>query len=151
MCQWTGPALVQVIACRLFGAKPLPEPMLPYCRLDTREQTSMKFESKYKSFHSWNCMWKCRLRNGGHFVQGRWVNNVVSTVPADGLAVLGSDHNAWWDASPDCKVHGANMGPTGPRWAPCGPMNFAIWASIKMSSYLYGNPQLGDLSTTMLP
>ena len=22
---------------------------------------------------------------------------------------------------PDNKVHGANMGPTGPRWAPCGP------------------------------
>ena len=22
---------------------------------------------------------------------------------------------------PDTKVHGANMGPTGPRWAPCGP------------------------------
>ena len=26
MHQWTGPSLVQVIACRLFGAKPLPEP-----------------------------------------------------------------------------------------------------------------------------
>ena len=25
--QWTGPSLVQVIACRLFGAKPLPEPI----------------------------------------------------------------------------------------------------------------------------
>ena len=28
MRQWTGSALVQVMACRLFGAKPLPEPML---------------------------------------------------------------------------------------------------------------------------
>ena len=27
--------LVQVMACRLFGAKPLPEPMLAYCQLDT--------------------------------------------------------------------------------------------------------------------
>ena len=26
-------ALVQVMACRLFGAKPLPEPMLAYCQL----------------------------------------------------------------------------------------------------------------------
>ena len=25
------PALVQVMACRLVGAKPLPEPMLEYC------------------------------------------------------------------------------------------------------------------------
>ena len=31
---WTGSALVQVMACRLFGAKPLPEPMLEYCQLD---------------------------------------------------------------------------------------------------------------------
>ena len=23
--------------------------------------------------------------------------------------------------NPDCKVHGANMGPVGPRWAPCWP------------------------------
>ena len=30
MRQWTGLSLVQVIACRLFSAKPLPEPMLVY-------------------------------------------------------------------------------------------------------------------------
>ena len=29
----------------------------------------MKFESKYKSSHSRKCIWMCRLRNGGHFVQ----------------------------------------------------------------------------------
>ena len=23
--------------------------------------------------------------------------------------------------------HGAHLGPTGPRWAPCWPVNFAIW------------------------
>ena len=34
MRQWTGSALVQVMACRLFGAKPLPEPMLTYRQLD---------------------------------------------------------------------------------------------------------------------
>ena len=27
-------ALFQIMACRLFGAKPLPEPMLTYCQLD---------------------------------------------------------------------------------------------------------------------
>ena len=27
-------ALVQIIACRLFGAKPLSKPMLDYCQLD---------------------------------------------------------------------------------------------------------------------
>ena len=32
MHHWTGSSLVQVMACRLFGAKPLPEPMLTYCQ-----------------------------------------------------------------------------------------------------------------------
>ena len=34
MSQWVGPALVQIMACRLFGAKPLSKPMLVYCQLD---------------------------------------------------------------------------------------------------------------------
>ena len=34
MRQWTGSSLVQVMPCRLFGAKPLPEPKLTYCQLD---------------------------------------------------------------------------------------------------------------------
>ena len=40
----------------------------------------------------------------------------------------------WWEAHPDSKVHGANMGlilgrqdPGGPH---VGPMNFAIWVDI---------------------
>ena len=28
------PSLVQITACRLFGDKPLSEPMLDYCQLD---------------------------------------------------------------------------------------------------------------------
>ena len=30
----------------------------------------MKFKSQYKIFHLRKCIWKCRLRNGGHFVPG---------------------------------------------------------------------------------
>ena len=44
----TWSALVLVIACPLFGAKPLPEPLLT----DPKEQTSVKFKSKYQTFHS---------------------------------------------------------------------------------------------------
>ena len=62
------------MACRLFGAKPLPEPTLTYYQLDPQESTSVKFESKYKTFHSWKCIWKRRLQKGGHFVRGRWVD-----------------------------------------------------------------------------
>ena len=29
--------------------------------------------------------------------------------------------------TPDSKVHGANMGPTGPMWAPCLPHELFIW------------------------
>ena len=46
--RWTASALVQVMACHLFGTKPLPEPILTYCQLDPEEQTSVKIESKYK-------------------------------------------------------------------------------------------------------
>ena len=36
MCHCTMPLLVQTMACRLFGAKPLSAPMLMYCQLDPR-------------------------------------------------------------------------------------------------------------------
>ena len=32
MRQWIGSALVQIMACRLFGTKPLSKPMLGYCQ-----------------------------------------------------------------------------------------------------------------------
>ena len=35
MRQWIGAALVQIMACRLFGANPLSKPKLGYCHLDT--------------------------------------------------------------------------------------------------------------------
>ena len=53
--QWIGSALVQIMACHLTGGKPLSEPMLTYCQWDPEEQTSVKFECKYKTFHSWKC------------------------------------------------------------------------------------------------
>ena len=61
-------SLVQIMACRLIGAKPLSEPMLDYCQLDPCEHISMKILSKYNNFHWWKCTWKCRLRNGVHLV-----------------------------------------------------------------------------------
>ena len=56
MRQWIGSALVQIMACCLFDSKSLSEPMLGYCELDTQEQTSVKFQSKYKTFHSQKCI-----------------------------------------------------------------------------------------------
>ena len=45
MRQGTGSSLVQIMACRLFGAKPLSKPMLGYCQADRQEEISVKFES----------------------------------------------------------------------------------------------------------
>ena len=52
MRQGSGSALVQVKACRLFGAKPLPEPMLAFCQLDSWEQISTGILSfSFKKIH----------------------------------------------------------------------------------------------------
>ena len=61
MCQWTGSSLVQVMAGRLIGAKPLSKPILGYCQLDPLQQISIKFDSIYKTFHSRKCIWKYHL------------------------------------------------------------------------------------------
>ena len=55
MRQWNGSSLVQVKACRLIGAKPLPEPMMDYCQMDSWEHISVKFESEFCHFHSRKC------------------------------------------------------------------------------------------------
>ena len=62
ICQWTVSSLVQVMACCLFGGKPLPEPMLTYCQLDLKEHILMKYYLKFESFQSRKCIWKCRLQ-----------------------------------------------------------------------------------------
>ena len=46
MHQYNRSTLVHIMANRLFGAKPLSEPMLPYCQLDPKEHISVKFHLK---------------------------------------------------------------------------------------------------------
>ena len=62
------PSLIQIMACRLFGIRPFSETMMYYCHLDPEEKPSVKFDSKFKHFHSWKCLWKFHLQNHGHFV-----------------------------------------------------------------------------------
>ena len=50
------PSLVHIMACRLFGAMLLPEPMLPYCQLDHEEHISMTFYLKSKSSNLMKCI-----------------------------------------------------------------------------------------------
>ena len=56
MRQWTNSALVQVMAYRLFGAKPLPKPMLVYYQWTLGN----KFQS------DWNSISYSFLGGGGH-------------------------------------------------------------------------------------
>ena len=55
-----------MIMCYL--TKSLSEPMLKYCCLDPREQSSRKSQSEFILFHSRKCIWKCCLVNEDLFV-----------------------------------------------------------------------------------
>ena len=70
MRQLTWSQLVRIMACRLFGANLLLDPILTFCPLGLWEQCSVKLESKYKVSHSWKYISKCRLWNDGHFACG---------------------------------------------------------------------------------
>ena len=52
MHQWIRSALVQKMACHLFSAKPLTEPMLAHYQLNSWEQISVKFEMEFYHFDS---------------------------------------------------------------------------------------------------
>ena len=68
MPQWTGSSMFQVKACRLFSTKPLPEPILAECQLDSLEQISVIFKSEFYHFLSINAFQNVVCQNGGHFV-----------------------------------------------------------------------------------
>ena len=70
MRQWTRSALVQVMACRMFGAKPAPEPMLVYCQLDSWQQISVKLELEFYHFHWRKFICNCRLPTWRPFCPG---------------------------------------------------------------------------------
>ena len=61
MRKWAESALVQVMTCRLFGAKPLPGPLLANYWLDSWQQISVKFDEQSYHFQTRKCIWKCRL------------------------------------------------------------------------------------------
>ena len=75
MRQWIGSTLVQIMACCLFGAKPLSKPMIGYCQLDRYEQTS--FQSKSKTFLSRKCTWNIVCDMAAMLSRGRWVKSMV--------------------------------------------------------------------------
>ena len=78
-------ALIQVMACRLFGDKPLPEPMPSLRQLhDTHSQEiQLRFQNRNKkrktSFHKQK-QEKCRLQNAGHLLRPQRVKILIIQV-----------------------------------------------------------------------
>ena len=100
MRQWTGSSLVQVMACRLFGAAPLSEPILAYCQLDSSLGTYFsEILIRILSFSFMKMQLKMLSAKMAAILSwGRWVNHsstspiniwdikLVHTVPTDALA-----------------------------------------------------------------
>ena len=98
MRQWIGSALVQIMACRLFGAKPSPEPMLVYCQQD----------SEFYNCHSGKYIWKFRLQNGDHFIQEEMGWSSIPSTTTDNWYTTNECatqyHSKLTYASPSCAV-----------------------------------------------
>ena len=62
------------MACRLFGAKTLSEPVLCYCQLDPKEQPSVKFNQNTKLFILKNASDNIACEKAAILSKGRWVN-----------------------------------------------------------------------------
>ena len=59
------------MAYRMFGAKPIPEPMLVYSQLASWEQISVKLKlESFITFIQKNAFENVVCQNGRHFVQG---------------------------------------------------------------------------------
>ena len=89
------PTLLQIMACRLFGAKPLSEPMLLYCQLDP---ISVKFFLKVKKFsfteiHLKMCV-ICKMT--AILSQPQCVKTQTSLGLHVSLQLLDHQHASWW-------------------------------------------------------
>ena len=78
MRQWIGSALVQIMACRLFGAKPLSKPVLGYCQLNPQEQILVKFYKNKKLFSRKNASKNIVCEIAAILSRGEWVKTATS-------------------------------------------------------------------------
>ena len=70
MRQWTGSALIQVMAWHRIGDNPVPEPILAYCQLESCEHISVKLESEFYHFIFENAFEIVVCQDGSHFCSG---------------------------------------------------------------------------------
>ena len=111
MRQWTDYSFVQVMACHLIGAKPLPEPM-PTLSIGPLGTNFSEIQIKMQNFP----FRKMNLK----LLSGKWQPFCPGK---DELALIDYDELALIDMGP---IWG-RQDPDGPH---VGPMNFAIWVPI---------------------
>ena len=91
MRQWTGSALVQIMACRLFGAKPLSELIPVYCPLGTKfNEIRIKIQ---KSSFMQNTFTNVVYKMEAILSRGRWVifyDHFYCSSPASGPVTAAS-------------------------------------------------------------
>ena len=85
--------LAHVMACSLFGAKPLPEPIPTYCQF--RPCEIIQLWIKLRNFLWRKCIWKCHLWHHGHFVY------MLQCVNAT-ISYCGSVHNQFVHRVANC-------------------------------------------------
>ena len=66
------------MAWRLDDAKPLPEPMLTYCQLDSYKETSVKFETTTR-FNNENACEKVEFNMSANLSEPELMNRTVVT------------------------------------------------------------------------
>ena len=76
MRQCIGSALVQIMACHLFGTKPLSKPMLGYCHLNLRNKLQWNFNQNTKLLINEIAFENIVCKMTTIFSRGRWVNEI---------------------------------------------------------------------------
>ena len=104
MHQRIGSALVRIMACHLYGAKPLSKPVLGYCKLTLRNKLQWNFNQNTKLFIQENASENIVCEMAAIFSRGRWVNSPccmllyithwgrVTHISVSNLIIIGSDN-----------------------------------------------------------
>ena len=77
MRQWIGSALVHIMACRLFGTKPLSKPLPVFVNWSLGIKLQWKFNPNTKIFIHENPFKNVVCERAAIVSRGRWVNSVT--------------------------------------------------------------------------
>ena len=116
--------------------------------MSSRRQISIPFGGRYrqvllymqvsKRFDKWaidfvqmkfyeNWVWDALRTDIRHYNSPLYLDDLME----DAAGVILSTGSAG-ERHPDSKVHGAHLGPTGPRWAPCWPHELCYLGSVTL-------------------